>query len=167
MGEASPDLAMPLTDAARSALNDSADSAAQHRPWRVSTLHVLLGLIENDACIAGRVLHGHGVNDSAVWHAISSWTGDGSDERRKPFWVRRARWTDSARDIVQAASEEARARSAAAIDTGDLLIRLAAAAPSRAVRVLHAHGLELSRIRLAVWNERDRHTEIGAERAAV
>jgi ATP-dependent Clp protease ATP-binding subunit ClpA len=135
------DIEQRLSDDARAALGLAHDEAAQLRHESVNLVHLLLGLLGNDLCLAARSLQRAGLTQADLRRATEFVLGPGTaslngDRPRSPkVWK-----------ALQLADVERRRHGHAAIGTGHVLLGIIHSGDSVAGGLCELLGVRLSRV---------------------
>ena len=149
-----------FTDRARKVVWLAGEAAQQRHCPAVDCEHLLIGLIEEGAGVAARVLGDLGVDLAKVLAAADARIEPGVEPppvvepaRRGwfPFLRRRVKlpWTVALRNTIEAAMAEGRAMKHAYVGTEHLLLGLLRQADSGAARILMEQGISLDDARRA------------------
>jgi ATP-dependent Clp protease ATP-binding subunit ClpC len=133
-----------FTDAARRALKLAQEEAERMHQVQIGTEHLLLGLLSEKEGVASRVLRELGLQSGDVQH----WVERLSTVRRRPsLFNMELDLSPRTKRVLELASDEARRRGDAKIDTHHILLGLVRQGDGTALEVLNQLGVTSDQIR--------------------
>ncbi|NTU76153.1 MAG: NDP-hexose 4-ketoreductase, partial [Anaerolineaceae bacterium] len=130
-----------FTQRARRVLSLAHQEAERLRQSQISTEHLLLGLIQEDGGIAGRVLRDLGLEPDRLREMVDRISGTGSAE------TTRIDLSEGVQKVLEFAIEEARRMGHHYIGTEHLLLGLVRSEDGQAMEVLRKLGVTAEQIR--------------------
>lgn len=138
-------------------INLSYDEARQQGKGFIGPEHLLLGLIRDDAGLAGRVLRAQGASleraRAEVKHVQNLPTVTPAPNQASSEQVLWQRFTERARRTVFLAQEEAERLGECAVSTEHLLLGLLKAQEPAPLRYLSRHGIEAEQLRSRIQQQ--------------